>query len=492
MTVLDANLVEQVAESISRYNMLVPGGRVGIAVSGGADSVVLLHILHRLSSTLGIQVMVLHVNHQLRDTESDEDESFVRALAESLRLEAMVEKAPIAGGNLEQEARLQRRAFFRRAMQQHNLNCVALGHTRSDQAETVLFRLLRGSGLAGLAGMRPVTPEGLIRPLLHTSREEVRAWALAEGIEWREDSSNQDSRFARNRLRNEAIPLLREAFNPNLEAVLAGTARLAGDEEDYWIQQIEPIYRQITKRTALGSFFQIAALEALPIAIRRRVIRRALADLRGDLRSIDMEHVEAILAICSSRHGHDRVIVPGVDALRSFGNLLLAHPGEAMGGARHYHIEIKNGVECELPFRAGFLSVNRVTPSARNCVNFEEEQRVSVEIADLDERAVAEAGGSLAVRNWEPGDELRRAGHQGVEKVKSLFQEYKILLWERRHWPVVAAAGEIVWVRRFGPAARFKASGEDGAAVRLIVPAGSRLDLDPRNESKDSRNDVFP
>ncbi len=448
--------------------MLSRGDRVGVAVSGGADSVALLHILHRLSTELQIELTVLHANHRLRGSESDGDASFVRALAGSLGLEVVIEEAPIRPGNLEEEARLARREFFGRCKERHNLKRVALGHTRSDQAETVLFRMVRGSGLAGLAGMRMVTGEGLIRPLLTTSRKEVREWAAAEGLAWREDSSNQDLRFARNRLRNEAIPLLTGAFNSNLEGVLAGTAELAADEEEYWTQQIEPIYQEITKRTELGSFFQVPSLHALHIAIRRRVIRRGLGEIRGNLRSIDMEHVEAILKICSSPEGHDRVIVPGVDAFRSFDTLLLARVGEINRQPRHYYHEIRYGVECELPFGGGFLNVNRMTPVERNCVNFEEEQEFSGDIADLDAEALARAGEPLAVRNWEPGDRLQRPGREGAEKIKSLFQEYRILLWERRHWPVVVAGDEIVWVRRFGPAAKFSVSAADRASIRLV------------------------
>ncbi len=469
MSVLAGNLVERVGEIITRYNMLSAGDSVGVAVSGGADSVALLDILHRLSSKLQIQLTVLHVNHRLRGSESDEDESFVRACAASLRLEIVVEHAPIQTGNIEEQARTARRDVFTRCMDQHNLSRVALGHTRSDQAETVLFRLLRGSGLTGLAGMRWVTEDGLIRPLLTTGRDEVRQWALAEGIEWREDSSNADPRFARNRLRNGVIPTLARDFNPNLEGVLAGTAELARDEENYWINQIEPIYREIARPTHWGLIFQLSSLDALPLAVRRRVIRRAVAEVRGNLRSIDMEHVEAILSVCSSTHGHDRVIIPGVDALRSFATLLLSAPRESSSTARHYRVELGVDQSCELPFQAGFISVNRVIHQEPNYAKFEEEQELWGEVADLNGRILAEVPGAWVVRNWEPGDELHRPGHKGAEKIKSLFQEHRVLLWERRHWPVLVAAGEIAWARRFGVAAKFQASGDERKPkIRLI------------------------
>lgn len=471
MSVLTGNLVERVGEIISRYNMLSAGDRVGVAVSGGADSVALLHILHRLASKLQVQLTVLHVNHRLRGSESDGDESFVRELAASLGLEIAVCQAPVEGGNVEQEARMARRNFFQRSMEQHELRRVALGHTRSDQAETVLFRLLRGSGLAGLAAMRMVTEDALIRPLLTTTGEEVRRWAREEGIRWREDSSNAESRFARNRLRNEIMPVLAREFNTNLEDALAGTANLASDEEDYWKQQIEPIYQQIAKRTQSGGgsprlTIAVAALNALHVAVRRRVIRRASIDLRGDLRSIEMQHIEAILAICSSTQGHDRVIIPGIDALRSFDTLLLARPGEPGANKRQYRIEIRLGEKYELPFRAGSFGLERISREPQICANFKEEQHFG-EVAYLDGEVLAETDRCLAVRNWEPGDEFRRPGHKGAEKIKSLFQEHRIVLWERRHWPVLVAGEEIVWVRHFGPAAKFSVADGTSQAIRI-------------------------
>ena len=322
-------------------------------MSGGADSVVLLHLLHRLWAELGVGLKVLHVNHALRGSESQDDELFVRELAGSLGLECLVERGAVAGGNLEQETRLARRSFFRRCLQEKGLRRIALGHTRSDQAETVLLRLLRGSGLAGLAGMQMVTPDGLMRPLLTSSREEIRQWAEAQGIRWREDSSNTNLGFARNRLRNEVMPHLAARFNSNLEGVLAATAELAQDEENYWSQQIPAIYAQITERTALGSILRTDSLAALHVAVRRRVIRWALQELRGDLRGMELQHVDAILAICTSAHGHDRVMVPGVDALRSFDRLLLRRPNESHADCRHYCIELHYDEPCELPFRGG-------------------------------------------------------------------------------------------------------------------------------------------
>jgi tRNA(Ile)-lysidine synthase len=181
-----------------------------------------------------------------------------------------------------------------------------------------------------------------------------------------------------------------------------------------------------------------------------------------------MSHIDAILELGRSKHGHDRVLVPELDALRSFDQLLLSRPGTLSGEQRGYHCNLSFGNSCELPFSAGVISVQWLNSEPQICVNFKEDQELS-EVVDLDGHQIAVAGrpGSLAVRNWEPGDQLHRAGHQGAEKIKSLFQEYRVPLWQRRHWPVLVFGNEIVWARLFGCAHKFKSSENSRSIVRV-------------------------
>jgi tRNA(Ile)-lysidine synthase len=453
--------------------MLSVGDRLGVAVSGGADSVALLHILHLLASQFGVELVVLHMNHHLRGVQSEADESFVRSLAVSMSIPVVGGESYLVESNLEAEARRLRREFFAACRQSHNLNRIALGHTLSDQAETVLHRFLRGTGLRGLAGMRFVTPDGLIRPLLTTSRREVREWAAQVGISWREDSSNSDLRFTRNRLRQETIPLLAVEYNENLEAVLAGTSMLAQAEEDYWTDEVERVYGLFAERTRLGSIFQIGDLVSLPLALRRRVIRRALDEVRAKgLTGLDFSHVECILALCESTQGHDRVLVPGADALRSFDSLLLSPAGRLTEEPRGYAIPLKIGQQHELPFDAGQIRINWINQETLFCDKFKEDQEFSIQRVRLSGAALM--GRPLLVRNWEPGDELHRPGHSSPEKIKRLFQESRVRLWQRRHWPVVLCGDKIVWVRGFGAAETFTLSNDGPDGVELSYRAESR------------------
>ncbi|MBV9502618.1 MAG: tRNA lysidine(34) synthetase TilS [Acidobacteriaceae bacterium] len=467
---MTADLIERVAEILTRYNMLSPGDRVGVAVSGGADSVALLHILERLAPRFGITLSIVHVNHGLRGEESDQDEQFVRALAAFLNVEIFVESARVEGANIEEQARDARREFFLRLLNcEGGLDKIALGHSRSDQAETVLFRFLRGSGLAGLCGMRLWTPNRLIRPLLTSSRQEIRSWAEAERIGWCEDSSNQDCRFTRNRLRNDLLPALTRDYNSNLEVVLSRTSELALAEEDYWLGEISKLFHQLAKRIHLGWILPVGAVRDLHLAVQRRLIRHALFVTRMSLRALDMEHIDAVLALCRSCEGHDRVLVPGAEALRSFDQLLIAAPGALNANGRHYRLHIVFGKELALPANAGSLCIDWVKPGTEICASFKEGQELSLERVYLngDRIALNSSEGVFCVRNWEPGDQLHRVGHKGAEKIKSLFQEYRVPLWMRRHWPIVVCGDEIAWARQFGGAVNFTASKEQGGAVRL-------------------------
>lgn len=467
-------LVNRVSEIIHRYNMLPVRARIGVAVSSGADSVALLHLLRGLGEPEQVEFLVLHMNHQLRGEESEADEAFVRSLAASCGLAFLGAKAVRETGNLEAVARRQRHEFFGHAKAEQDLAAVALGHTQSDQAETVLHHLLRGSGIAGLAGMRFVSPQGLIRPLLGVSRQEVRSWALSENLSWREDSSNADLSFTRNRLRLETMPALRASYNDKLEAALARTSELAQTEEDFWQHESQRLFSTLARPNRLGVVLPVSGLAALPLASRRRLVREVIARLNHNrLTSLDFSHVEAVLSLCRTAEAHDRVAVPSIDAIRSFDSLLLAKTGRLASEKRGYRLELTEDV-CELPWGLGTICAGPVKPRAHICDKFKKDQEFSIQSVDLSASALR--GRQLFIRNWEPGDKLQRAGHQSYEKVKRLFQESRIVLWERRHWPVVECEGEIVWVRRLGVSEGFAFRPEDAEGVELVYrsPAEGR------------------
>jgi tRNA(Ile)-lysidine synthase len=454
-------VLERVAAAIDRHGMLAPGQRVGVAVSGGADSVCLLVVLRELAPRWGLALSVLHLNHRLRGGESDADEKYVGDLASQFGLEMHSARADVlamaasCGDNLEQAARRARREFFLGFLERGALDRVALGHTRSDQAETVLFRFLRGAGTAGLAGMRPVTPEGLVRPLLDIDRAEVEQFLRDRGIAWREDASNRDPRFARNRIRHDLLPRLAQE-NPALAATLARLAVVAADEERYWDAEIDRVVQNHLILQPPAVLFRVDWIAGLDRAVARRAIRRAVRAAKGDLRSIDMEHVERILELTATSEGSARLQAPGLDVFRSFDWVRLAPPAAA--APRDYELAAPVPGCVELPGGRSSLSLELEPAAAVTGSAYNEDG------ARLD---WGRTSGALRIRNWRPGDRYRPVGHASETKIKFLFQQARTPLWERRLWPVMTRGDAIVWAAKFGPAADYAASGETRSVLRV-------------------------
>jgi tRNA(Ile)-lysidine synthase len=431
MEVPEQTLTERVAEWILRHRMFDAGRRVGVAVSGGADSVCLLKVLTELAPRLGLSLRVLHLDHGLRGEESCADAEFVRRLAEDSGVPADVRAVDVAarGGNLEQAAREARREFYLELLRAGVVDRVATGHTMDDQAETVLFRFLRGAGTAGLAGMRALTPDGIARPLLELRRAEIRAWLAERGLAWREDSSNADRRFARNRIRLDLLPSLEREWNPSFTGALVQLGKLARDEEDYWAAAIQRLAAEHLRVEGAAVLTSTKILAGMPPAVARRLVRRAIEIAKGDLSRMEFHHVERVLELARKNAGHGRLLLPGLDVRRSFDLVRFLAAGEAA-----------------LP--APLVVWNEVaTGTDGDCL-------------DVDRLA-----GEPVLRTWQPGDMMMLAGHRKETKIKDLFQRHRIPCWERGVWPMVTSGGLVAWTRKLGVDARFAA----GRASRRLL-----------------------
>lgn len=283
-------LPQRVTEYCRTRGLLGPQDRVLVAVSGGADSVALLHLLAELRRVLAPELVVGHVDHGLR-TGSAEDADFVRDLARDLGLPFLVRQVHchIPGRSTEETARERRYEALREMAQESRASRIATGHTATDQAETVLLRLVRGSGPLGLAAILPVTREGVVRPLLCTTREEVRDYLRSRGLPWREDPSNRDPRFLRNRVRQEVLPRMRD-LNPRIDFALAALA----EDLEAWSALGKPASpgpregpREVT----------IARDPALPEPLRAYRLREAWARLTGGVRGLSRTHLEALVRL---------------------------------------------------------------------------------------------------------------------------------------------------------------------------------------------------
>lgn len=429
--------------------MAPPDARIGVAVSGGADSVALLDLLHQL----GYSLAVLHVNHGLRGADSDADERFVRELAERLGLPIDVRCAPPPppGENLEQALRRIRYAFFEDARRRLRLERVATGHTLSDQAETVLLRLARGSGLQGLCGILPVTRHGVIRPLLACSRSEIRQYLAARGLPWREDASNSDPRWRRNRVRAELLPLLRDILNPRVESALARAAALAWEDEQDWQRRVRDVIDSLGPASG-PRIVDASRLRSLGPALGRRVVRALLAEAAGSARRLTLEHADAAWRLVCRDQGSGRVRVPGAEAWRS--HTWVRFSAQEPAPAPSPPAAPLHPGGCAILGRWRILLEPQPPPGCYD------------EVSEIDPAA---ASFPLNARFWRPGDRFHPAGREAPLKLKDLFQKSGIPSWERADWPILESGRGILWCRGFGAAAWARPA-QSGAA-RLWIAA---------------------
>ena len=539
-------LAERLLKHILREELLHAGERVGVAVSGGIDSVALLRLLIELRGELGIVLSVVHFNHKLRGEESEADEEFVAEVARSHDLQFFVDGKHVALQareeriSLEAAARELRYGFFRSLILKGDaglgsssipasddmaqevktptlphktregwgtranseitskLDKIATGHILDDQAETVLMRVVRGSGLRGLGAIYPriavESEDGsaageIVRPLLAVRRRELEQYLADVNQSWREDSSNEQTHFTRNRVRKVLVPLLEKEFNPAVAENLSELAEIARGEEDYWENEIagwmgtavhwtEPEWA----RTGSNSLVQIATLERFqpsandagqvrqpelqsriaespwlvmnasvdrrwlvsePMAVQRRLVK-AVGDEAGI--PLEFKHVEEVVRFAGEHGPTGKALsLPlGWKVVREHEQLVFVTPDlrrDAPAGDYEYTLEVPGRV---VVAETGWvIEAMKVSAGAREGYN-----------ADhlLDPDSVP---GPLRVRNWRPGDRFWPAHSKSPKKVKELLQERHVPQAERKLWPVVVCGEEIVWMRGWPVSSKF-------------------------------------
>jgi tRNA(Ile)-lysidine synthase len=458
------NVYSRWVKEVKRQGLFHAGQRVGVAVSGGPDSVLLLHFMKDLASEWGITLAVVHFNHHLRGAESDADERFVRNLADSIGTAFIGGEADVARmarekkRNLEATARELRYRFFFSLVDQGRLDKLVTAHTANDQAETVLMRLLRGAGTRGLSGIYPLLEGKVARPFLDLTREEITRELEARKLEYRLDSTNLDSRLRRNKVRRELLPLLEREFNPAIIPLLKNHADQARDEEAFLEQQARERSRPWRLREGEEEKISVRALQGFAPAIQRRVLRQMLQSLRPGLRGVAYAHLEGLLRFATSAQSGRSLPLPGGGVARKeFDWLILAsQPVSAGEDAYAYPVEAPGEI---------------AVPALGSTFGFKilELQEVPGEYNKMAGSAIdaQKLPRRLLLRNWRAGDQFWPLGSRKLRKLKELFRQRNIPRSQRKLWPVLECGEQIVWVRGFPPAAPVVASPESRAILLI-------------------------
>ena len=492
---MNASLSTHVFHTLQSQKLVRAGERLGVAVSGGADSVALLLLLLDMREQLGIVLSVVHFNHKLRGKASDADEKFVARLAAKHGLEFhsasahVARKAKDERANLEDAARRARQDYFRALTESGVCERIAVAHTADDQAETVIAHLLRGTGLAGLGGIHPVAGP-VFRPLLSVRRSELRRFLRARKQGWREDATNRDTKRMRARIRKKLLPLLQKQFQPAIVEHLCTLADLAREDEAFLEAVTAERLRTLVQkngeqvRIALADLLQPwkkkgfntpTRSEQVPNAedtestektraLTKRLVRLIVESIKPRQGQLGAGHVDAVLQLARGGQSGSSLSLPGGVEVRKERDALVFVSVENAGrrtsrsAPREYDYKIDLAREdtqvkvaelgCVFRFRVIDWPPNRGETSRDGAVLDRDRLRFP-----------------MVLRNWRPGDRLRPQGHHSARKLKRLLNEKRVSRWERDGWPVLTSGGVLAWARGFPVAAEFAANERTRAGI---------------------------
>ena len=453
--------IEKVRRTIARYNMLSPGDGVVVAVSGGPDSVCLLDILHELGDELGIQLLVAHFDHGLRPGEDEDETRFVESLAMSLNLPFETKKAAQSlrqgTASLEERARNARYRFFDEVKKKYEARKIAVGHNLNDQAETVLMRLMRGSGPSGLSGIRPFRDNKIVRPLIELTRGEIESYLKQKGLAFVTDSSNLETRHLRNRIRMELLPQLKR-YQPRIVEVLGQVAEIMRRDDEYLEERAaEWVEDRAEIRDTGEVYIPLPSFVELPEALRNRVIRQALKITGGNLRKVSTRHLDAVNLLATGKRPQTLVKLPnGVSARRSYDTLFFGASEEKqhqafcclLEGPGTFYLDAL-GCTVSLEEMEGSVSPER---SMSPWTAFLNAERITY---------------PLMIRNFRPGDRFVPLGMSGHKKLKDFFIDLKIPSEVRARIPILTERDMPIWVCGFRIDDRFKVSSKTKKVLKV-------------------------
>jgi tRNA(Ile)-lysidine synthase len=431
------DLLSHTARYIKDHRLILPGTVVLVAVSGGADSMSLLHLLHRLHPEWPFEIHIAHLNHNLRPS-SKTDAEFVSQTASTLGLPISLGSVQVSvlakteKRSIESAARDARREFLKTTARKIGAARIALGHTKSDQAETVLFRLLRGTSITGLAGIRPISEELWIRPLLGISSHQIRAYIDHHKLRFCVDESNNDLKYARNKIRHQLLPHLRTEYSHQIESSLTRLSILAKDEDSL----LEALCRDAFQKAALYCanrkiILDVKQIFSYHISLRRRLLKKALFELGISENVVTFEIIDRLLNSLDQKQAHIQISAD-LSAHLINGLLILARP------APPFNVPVCLVGNTPFPIQNARILANRqpITNTLSRKPN--DDYTVFFDTDHLPE--------SLFLRQVQPGDRFHPFAYRGRQKVNKLLAEKKIPQSLREEIPVLVGDHKILWV----------------------------------------------
>lgn len=444
-----------------RYRMFEPGDLVIVAVSGGPDSVAMLHALHCCSSELGISLHVAHLNHQIRGDESNNDQDFVHNLAHEFGLPVTSESVDVPAlqtamkMGLEEAARYARYKFLRETCAKLHAQKIAVAHNANDRAESVLLNIIRGTGTAGLGSIRPVR-DNIVRPLIDTPRSAILDYIGENGLPFRVDESNMDISYTRNRIRHELIPLLESSYNPRVVEALVRLADISEAESDLLDAVQDSFVRSVKIRHSLDAKLMLD----LPLGALRRVIRAEIERCKGDLLDVSLEQIDRVIDAISLGTDFTITLPSGEIYAVLKGNEFSIRHFEAVPSVDDFDYALN--IPGDTPVKESGIVISAALVNLPATLKLPKNQV----LIDPDSFA-----GSLRVRSIHPGDRITPFGMSGHKKLQDIFVDNKISRKDRASAAVVVDNEKIYWVVGIAASEQTRITSKAKVAIHLTAEA---------------------
>ncbi|MBW1898049.1 MAG: tRNA lysidine(34) synthetase TilS [Deltaproteobacteria bacterium] len=462
---ISGRLIERVVRTIKDYSMLYSKDSVLACVSGGSDSVALLHILSILSPRFNIKIGIAHLDHSLRVKESEQDAKFVESLALKLGLPFHIKKMHVQKFaekeklSVEDAGRKARYNFFLNISEKKGYSRIATAHHAGDNAELILMNMLRGSGKSGLSGIPPVRRKGeknIIRPLIHLSKNEIHAFLSENGLYYVQDSTNLDTKYLRNRIRHNLIPKMKSSYNSKIVDALNRMGTIIQDEEN-WIEEIvdREMNGMVFRENDRSIRFSASHFIEKPLPLRRRIVRSLIRQVKGDLKKITYGHIDSTLHLIESSRSEGQVHLPDEILIEVLAGQVLisktkriARPPKTKTNSQPAFVFSYNVSKPDLSSET--VLIREISKQIRfSCtvitgpVDF---NKIESNVAWIDMDKIEFP---LTIRNILPGDRFSPLGMEGTQKIKKFFINSKIEKSDRAACPILLSNDRIVWVGGF-------------------------------------------
>jgi tRNA(Ile)-lysidine synthase len=463
---------QRVLRYIKEHDLITPGQKLLVAVSGGPDSVCLLYILWKLRNELNVELHIAHLNHRLRGKESEADAAYVAGLARKLNIPATIESRDVKAYrkehriSLEEAAREVRYSFLAGVAAKEGAERVAVGHTAADHVETILMHLIRGSGTRGLKGLTPVntwrsgdTSLTIIRPLLELTREETQAYCRRHRLHPCSDSSNLSPGLFRNRVRHELIPMLGK-YNPQVAEALQRTARIAADDLDFIDKEVARQQNAVTRREGSAIILDKKKFLALASSPQRYLLRSAIESILGTLKDIEAKHTEDLLAALGKPAGRVIGLPEGLNFTIEHDRYILSRDTASTCPFPPLEKEYALKVPGRTSLPGGDISASIITLKP-----FKDDYLKADDFTAFFD--FAKTGNALKVRRRLEGDRFQPLGISSPKKLNTFMMDARIPRAWRERIPIVAARGQIIWVAGWRIDERMKVTDKTGKVLRL-------------------------